>query len=157
MDSNEPEDMPADEFSKKVLELDRLLALIARKTRARREHFSKRKLSPPHFMLLRTLEMKGSMRSSAMADELNVSRGAISNLTERLAQEGLVGRNRSTQDRRVVEVVLTEEGKEFLRAKEQKRIERLSTIFEELPEKDLEELIRITRNIITVLDHRNSS
>jgi len=139
-------------FEQKVLELDRLLTLIARKTRARRGDFTRRKLSPPHFILLRTLGMKGSMRSSDIADELRVSRGAISNLTDRLYHEGFIRRVRSREDRRVVEIELTSEGREFLRQKETERIDWLAHLFCQLEGDDLNDLLRISRRIIAVLD-----
>jgi DNA-binding MarR family transcriptional regulator len=100
--------------------------------------------------------MKGPLRSSAIADELRVSRGAISNLTERLVEEGFVRRLRSQEDRRVVQIELTEAGRAFLREKESDRIERLSSLFGELDLQDLDDLLRICRRIVEVLDRNES-
>ncbi len=140
------------EFSNRVLELDRLLTQIGRKTRVRRGQFVQHRLSPPHFMLLRSLEIKGPMKSSDIAEELRVSRGAISNLTDRLFREGFVRRVRSQTDRRVVQIELTDEGQEYLRQKERERINWLSAVFQQLERDDLDDLIRICRRILDVID-----
>lgn len=140
------------DLEEKILRLDRIMSTIFRKMRARRSQFSPKSIAPPHFYLLRALQMKGTMRASDIADELRVSRGAISNLCDRLAEHELIVRERSTEDRRVVEISLSEEGAAFLENLEHERSEHLKEIFSHIPREDVDDLLRICETIADVLD-----
>ena len=49
-----------------------------------------------------------------MANELNVSNSHITAVTEKLINKGFVTRSRSTSDRRVVYLEITEQGKDLV-------------------------------------------
>jgi len=57
------------------------------------------------------LHMKGACTPAAMARDLHMDAGAATRLIDRLERKGLCSRERSSEDRRVVNVALTEEGK----------------------------------------------
>lgn len=57
------------------------------------------------------LVMKESNTVAGLARELHIDPGAMTRSLDRLETKGLVRRERSTEDRRVVHLVLTEEGR----------------------------------------------
>lgn len=79
-------------------------------------------------VLLRYLLDKESSTVSATADYLGVTMAAVSSLVDRLIRNGLLNRDRSESDRRVVYISLTPRGKEVIQnhlIKQRKRIELL--------------------------------
>jgi DNA-binding MarR family transcriptional regulator len=66
-------------------------------------------ITVPQFEALRQLK-SGVQTMGAMADEMHCSRGNMTGVTDRLDRDGLVIRERSKDDRRVVTISLTEKG-----------------------------------------------
>ncbi len=62
------------------------------------------------------LRFHGSMSSAALARELAMDGGAMTRLLDRLEAKGLVQRERSVEDRRVVMVALSEAGRNAMAA-----------------------------------------
>ena len=63
----------------------------------------------PLFLLLKNKE--GPSTVATLARDLNVDPGAATRMLDRLEKKGFIARSRSTEDRRVVHVTLTEEGR----------------------------------------------
>jgi DNA-binding MarR family transcriptional regulator len=67
-------------------------------------------------VLLRLSEApEGRMKMSELADAIVYSTGGLTRLVERMCRAGLVARDQSTEDRRVVYAVMTDEGRRRLR------------------------------------------
>lgn len=81
---------------------------------------------------------------------MNVSSARIAALLNALEGRGLVRRNVDPTDRRRVDVQLTDEGREILRAHQEKIYARLRKLAIELGEEDLREYIRLTMLIIKI-------
>jgi DNA-binding MarR family transcriptional regulator len=62
----------------------------------------------PLFLLLKT----GGATVATLARDLNVDPGAATRMLDRLEKKGFVSRSRSTEDRRVVNLTLTESGRQ---------------------------------------------
>ncbi|MBB5519313.1 MarR family winged helix-turn-helix transcriptional regulator [Amphiplicatus metriothermophilus] len=89
-------------------------------------------LSPERLSVLSVLTFAGPRTVSALAELEGVSAPAISRIVSGLEKEGLVKRERSTQDARQVRVAITNKGKSLVEAARRRRIERIA-----------EELIRL--------------
>ena len=74
------------------------------------------------FIVLRILNRKEMV--SRVANELNVSNSHITAVTEKIINKGFVTRSRSTSDRRVVYLEITEQGKDLVA-----KMEDAKTIF----------------------------
>lgn len=72
-------------------------------------------LTTPQFGILEALYHVGPMSLGELADKLLVTGGNVTYVMDRLEEQGLVSRERSTDDRRVVEAHLTEEGRRLVR------------------------------------------
>jgi DNA-binding MarR family transcriptional regulator len=72
-------------------------------------------LTHAQWLPLFKLAMKDCDTIAALSRELELDPGAMTRSLDRLEAKGLVRRERSTEDRRVVHLVLTEEGKKVAR------------------------------------------
>lgn len=71
-------------------------------------------LTSPQFGVLEALHHLGSLSLGDLADKLLVSGGNITYVMDRLEERGLVERERSEEDRRVILARLTPEGRELV-------------------------------------------
>ena len=115
-----------------ALGLERLLSLI-------------RWLSPPGMSLtsaatLNTLERSGPCRLTALAATEGVSQPAMTQLVSRLAEAGLLVRCADPADGRVVQVQISDAGREFVARRREIRTERLSRLYSRLSKTDQDAL-----------------
>ena len=71
-------------------------------------------LTAPQFGILEALFHLGPLSLSELADKLLVTGGNVTYVMDRLEEQGLVYRDRSGEDRRVVEAKLTPEGRRII-------------------------------------------
>ena len=71
-------------------------------------------VTPPQWGLLALLSHQDGQTISTLAQRLGVDGPAVTNIVKRLEQSGLVARVRDRVDERVVNVLLTTEGKEII-------------------------------------------
>ncbi|HSR41979.1 MAG TPA: MarR family transcriptional regulator [Longimicrobiales bacterium] len=72
-------------------------------------------LTTPQFGVLEALYHVGPLSLGELADKLLVTGGNVTYVMDRLEEQGLVYRERSARDRRVVEAKLTADGRELIR------------------------------------------
>ncbi len=75
---------------------------------------SKGQLSVPQFWALHFINESGGLTVNELAQTLNRSKSTTSGLLQRLEKNGLVKRERSTTDQRVVHISLTKKGHKFI-------------------------------------------
>ena len=68
-------------------------------------------LTSPQLLVLQAVSVRGRKKPSEIARAVNLSQGTITSIVDRLARAGLVDRERNAHDKRVIEVVVTEEGR----------------------------------------------
>ena len=101
-----------------------------------------RSLSPPDGLsltaaaTLATLERPGPRRLTALAAQEGVTQPAMTQLIARLQDSGLVGRDADPDDGRVVQVRLSEAGREMLARRRAVRAERLALILARISPED---------------------
>ncbi len=71
-------------------------------------------LTGPQLVCLRTVGVRGKMTPSELAKEVALSQATITGIIDRLAARQLVARERSTNDRRLVTVVITSAGRALI-------------------------------------------
>lgn len=97
-------------------------------------------LNISHYLALKHLQHQGARSMSQLTEFLNVTHGACTSVIDRLVTLGLVERLQSPQDRRVVQVHLTPEGRDTLAAIVEESIKRFTTVFGDLSAEDREKL-----------------
>lgn len=96
---------------------DLLIALrkITRAIDLHSKHLAKETgLTAPQLLVLQSVAETHRAKPSDVARQIHLSQATITSIVDRLARAGLVTRERSPQDKRVLEIVLTEEGKQRL-------------------------------------------
>ena len=68
-------------------------------------------LTVPQLLVMQAIEKEGSPSTSALARHIVVSQATVTRIIDRLERGGLVRREKSSKDKRVVNVSLTEEGR----------------------------------------------
>ena len=93
-------------------------------------------LSQKHIMLLMDLKLTGSMRITEISDRFFITAGAATSMCDKLEEQNMIYRTRTTEDRRVVKVALTDTGEE-----------RLITLFKHLPSDKLHTIAHVFKQI----------
>ncbi|MGM7702707.1 MarR family winged helix-turn-helix transcriptional regulator [Pseudalkalibacillus sp. Hm43] len=99
------------------------------------------------FSYLKFIMEKGQVMNSMLSQEFNVAMSHISAVTDRFVQRNLVQRNRAENDRRVVYLSITEEGRKQVQALELRKHEYMERKFKNLEDEDIEELLRLFSKI----------
>ena len=100
------------------------------------------------FIVLRILNRTNKEMVSRVANELNVSNSHITAVTEKLINKGFVTRSRSTSDRRVVYLEITEQGKDLVAKMEDAKKQYLQERFSTLSEEEMNIMISISKKLI---------
>jgi len=92
--------------------LEQLEPLIARQRKAVAQQGCFRTISSTQLHVLLLLESQGPTQMSRLAEQLDVSLPNVTGIVERMVERNLLERTRSDDDRRIVEVAVTETGRE---------------------------------------------
>lgn len=68
-------------------------------------------LTHPQFSILMLLKQQNCTTAAELAREASIDTGAMTRMLDRLEAKGVIARQRSTADRRVINIVLTDYGK----------------------------------------------
>ncbi len=102
-------------------------------------------LSLVHVNVLAVLDIDGPMPMGGLAEALDVSQASATGIVDRMEQRGLVERRRIDDDRRVVRVALTDEGRRLIAGMAAERRDHLSAMLETLTDAELEGFLLGTR------------
>lgn len=102
---------PLPESETSQLILDELLAFVVGRQRAMAQNWCRRAVSMTHLQVLMLLEGESYLSMSQLAEALDVALPSATGIVDRMEERGLVERRRDEQDRRVVQVRLTEVGR----------------------------------------------
>lgn len=107
--------------------------------------------------VVRTLSMaSGPLSPGELARASEVSDARIANILKVLEERGLIERRVSTADRRRVEVVLTEKGRDEERQRAKEGTRFMVEFLRELGLADSRDLVRIIRRVNEVMERRRS-
>ena len=99
----------------------------------------------------------GNPTMSELANRLNVTQGAVTQMATRLEKKGYVIRTKDTQDKRVTMISLTEKGKVLCRehiAYDKKEHEVISEHLQDFSDEELEKLIRYEQIMWEIFTNR---
>jgi DNA-binding MarR family transcriptional regulator len=94
-------------------------------------------------ILLKKLVHEGPSTISDIAEAMGVTMAAVSSLTDRLVKGGLITRQRSELDRRVVLINLTPAGREEIEKYMEASRKKMIKVFEEMGEEKVTKLIEV--------------
>jgi DNA-binding MarR family transcriptional regulator len=95
------------------------------------------RLSLVHLNVLMALEVDGPLPMGALAEAMDVSQASVTGIVDRMEQRDLVERRRDDDDRRVVRVGLTDEGRRLIGMLADQRREHLAQLLDDLSDDEL--------------------
>jgi DNA-binding MarR family transcriptional regulator len=114
----------------------------------------------PIFNVLKLVKKKGPISMSAIAQTLYYSKQNLTHIVDHLVKEGFVERMPDPSDRRVVNIVITDQGRKFMAENMEVLKNRLVENLSHLSEEDLMRLSKAIAEIKVVLPkimHRDRS
>ena len=112
---------------------------------------NKAKLSVAQYNLISLLADEGVCTMTRAARCLYVTTSAVTAMTDRLTKKKMVKRKRSRRDRRIVEIAITDKGREMV-AKIRRHIENFYIpILESLGKKNSKELIKLQEKMCQII------
>lgn len=132
-------------------EVAKLLPVILREfTKRQKDTFSQgflAVLTVPQIVVLEFLYEKGPCQMNELARALNFTMSAGTAIVDKMIKLNLVKRERSSEDRRVVTVMILDKGKEAVKRVREARRNCINKMFSGLTEKDRAEYLRILTKI----------
>lgn len=115
------------------------------------ESYEERTATILQFTALHILKDQPNIAIGDLAKFLRLSKSSATQLIERLVKAGFVERVSDQEDRRIIRLVITENGEKEFVALKKDFMEKMQRIFSKIPAKDIRELIRIHTNLIETL------
>jgi len=119
-------------------------------------HWPGGKLSLVHVQVISLLEADGPQPMRALAEALDVSQASATGIVDRMEQRGLVERQRADEDRRIVRVILTDEGSKLLAGVADARRGHMIDMLAELSDEELAAYLLAMRAMRRVRDRRHA-
>lgn len=141
--------LPFDE----MLELEEIFRQLSRKLTSQFKS-DKDKLTGVQAIILEKLSADGPQKTTAMADMIGITPGAMTGFSDKLIAWNYIRRYRDEEDRRVVYLEITEQGTEALQVSREYRREMIQMLFNGLPEEDARQLIRIYKQILRNVENQ---
>ena len=104
--------------------------------------------SSGEFSVLHMIREYGAMKSSEMSKKMEVSASHITSITDSLVNKGYMTRQRSIQDRRVVELAITTKGNEMLSYFEEKKSQYFQQLFHTFKEEEINKFIELFEKLL---------
>lgn len=95
-------------------------------------------LTSPQYHMLRFLSVKGPSKVKDLAEKMEVKSSAITVMIDRLIQNNYVIRHHDSQDRRVIFINLTDEGREVIQIVKKRHKAILHQYIKHLSNKEIE-------------------
>ncbi len=94
------------------------------------------------------------INTKQLAETLHITPGAVTQLAESLVADGYVERSASNQDRRIINLQLTEKGKIKLRQMKQERLQMMLEVCNDTSDQDLQTFLNVMKNFINNIEER---
>lgn len=111
-------------------------------------------ISPLHFEIIALLFESGSLHSAEIGERLQIARAQVTRLLDKLADSGIVDRQTDISDRRMINVMLTGQGKAFFEQSHgiiMNAVRETLSCLDEEELKDLSDSLRRMREILSKL------
>jgi len=99
------------------------------------------------FQTLILIKKKKTVSMSDIANQFKISLPTATVLSDKLVRENLIKRIRDENDRRIVDVSLTEKGKSLLKKAMKQRHQKINKMLSYLPSEDKKKLFNILKNL----------
>lgn len=105
-------------------------------------------LSRNHELILGLLHEEGPQSPSRLAASLKVTTGGITGLADTLVKAGLIHRTRGEEDRRSVQLEITDAGRDMIAKTRQEGNSQFTSFFDRLTDEELQQLSSLYRKLV---------
>lgn len=137
-----------DEEKRIFEEADWLFRKMVRKLIKEREKVNVEGVMLPGILILQKIDADGKKHLSELAEELDLTPGAITGLCDKLEKKGFAVRERLAEDRRTIFLNITEEGHQFLKRHDYIHLSVTNMLFEGFSLEEVEQQIPIFKRLI---------
>ncbi|MDT8318641.1 MAG: MarR family transcriptional regulator [bacterium] len=110
------------------------------------------KITGPQLITLLTIAEKGPLPLASIAKEIHLSPSTLVGIVDRLEEKGYVSRERSTRDRRQVNISSTEEGMDFVKKSPSPLQETLAEALNKLSINEQETISQSLQRIVELME-----
>lgn len=128
-----------------------LLPQLFKKSGFKYENFNGYKKSFNYHLILIILKEQEKLPMSEIGKLMGIKKQNMTYIVDRLVKNGLIRRVPDMKDRRVINITITDEGKEYLSEWQKNIIKEINGIFDYFNEEDLKKLHSSIKNIKCVL------
>lgn len=132
----------------KLQELDHLFRKAVRKFVKERDKISIEGISLPGLMILRKIINSGEQRLSDLAEEMDLTSGAITAQCDKLEEQGLAERVRYKEDRRAIYLRITDQGQAFIEQHHHVGYIHADVLFHGFAAQELEQQLHFYKRLI---------
>ncbi len=143
------EERELDRLTQEFLEL---MIQVSSRFREERRWKAGMDLSVPQMILLLILHRHGPCKAGDLARELRVTQGVVTRMVDRLLEKGLVSRSRLPDDRRMVLLSLTPQGKRLATRLERQHAQDIKGFLRSIPAQERRDLLDIFKRIKNYLE-----
>lgn len=138
-------------------EADWLLRKMVRRFVKEREKINLEGIMLPGFLILKKLIEDGEQRLTDLAEELDLTSGAITALCDKLEKKGFAVRERNQGDRRIVLLDITEDGREFVNRNNNIGTYVISVLFDGFSPEEIQQQIHLYKRLIINLENSSNT
>lgn len=131
-----------------LLELDDVFRKLVRKFVKERDRFQLEGVTLQGFLILRKISSAGEQRLTDLAEELDLSSGAITAQCDKLEELGFAQRVRYRENRRTIYLVITDEGEELIQRYPLLGQFNAEVMFQGFSHTEIERLLNICRRML---------
>jgi MarR family transcriptional regulator, organic hydroperoxide resistance regulator len=104
-------------------------------------------LTGPQLTVIKLLESFDNLSLSSLSERIRAQNSTVTGIIDRMEREGLVRRERSTVDRRVIHIRLSDKGQKLARQIQVEPMEIFREALASLSQADLRDLLRIMNKL----------
>lgn len=127
--------------------LEAIIYLSTETRRVTKELARRANVTGPQLTVVKLLETIGDLSLSELSDKIRAQNSTVTGIVDRMEREGLAQRVRSTEDRRVVRIRLTDKGAKLAREIPVEPMEILRTALGGLTAAETRELLRLMTKV----------
>jgi DNA-binding MarR family transcriptional regulator len=127
--------------------LEAIFYLYTESRRVTKELARRADLTGPQLTVVKILEIFGDLSLSELSEKIRAQNSTVTGIIDRMEREGLVTRERSKEDRRVVYIRLTPKGKDLSREIPVEPMEIFRNALETLTGQEVRDLLRILTKV----------
>jgi DNA-binding MarR family transcriptional regulator len=138
-----PQSLPQDDKPEVDAILETIIYLYTESRRVTKEMAREVGLTGPQLTVIKLLDSFGDLSLSDLSERIRAQNSTVTGIIDRMEREGLVRRERSASDRRVVYIRLSDKGHKLAQKIEVEPMQLFTKALVELSAADLKDFVRI--------------